>query len=55
MKRHELIEENRAPTDKWYELKTKEFSTELHRNMLALKPNDGQRKLMNMLGFTELY
>ena len=33
-------EKNRPPEDKWYTLKTAEFSKELYRNRVALKPNN---------------
>lgn len=33
-------EKNRPPANKWYELKDTEFSKELYRNRVALKPNN---------------
>ena len=38
--RFKEFEKNRPPQDKWYELKTSEFTKELYRNRMALKPND---------------
>ena len=42
-KRFKEYEKNRPPQDKWYELKSTEFSKELYRNRMALKPNDENR------------
>ena len=39
-KRFEEYETNRPPADKWYELKSKDFTKELFRNRVALKPNN---------------
>jgi len=39
-KRFREFEKNRPPQDKWYCLKNSEFSKELYRNRMALKPND---------------
>ena len=39
-KRFKEHEKNRPPEEKWYMLKNKEFSKELYRNRMALKPND---------------
>jgi molybdopterin converting factor small subunit len=39
-KRFKEHEKNRPPEHKWYMLKDKEFSKELYRNRMALKPND---------------
>jgi len=33
-------EKNRKPRPQWYALKTPEFSKELYRNRVALKPNN---------------
>ena len=33
-------EKNRPPAEKWFELKTPDFSKELYRNRVAHKPNN---------------
>ena len=38
--RFKEYELNRPPADKWYELKSTEFSKELYRNRVALKPDN---------------
>ena len=38
--RFKEYEKNRPPADKWYGLKTTEFSKELYRNRVALKPDN---------------
>ena len=38
--RFKEYEKNRPPQNNWYELKGGEFSKELYRNRMALKPND---------------
>ena len=38
--RFKEYEKNRPPQSNWYELKSGEFSKELYRNRMALKPND---------------
>lgn len=38
--RFKEYEKNRPPQSNWYELKTGEFSKELYRNRMALKPNN---------------
>ena len=38
--RFKEYERNRPPQSNWYELKSGEFSKELYRNRMALKPND---------------
>ena len=37
IKREREFEKNRPPQDRWYELKTQEFSKEMYRNRMALK------------------
>ena len=38
--RFKEYETNRPPADKWYELKSTEFTKELYRNRVALKPDN---------------
>lgn len=54
-KRFREYEKNRPPQDRWYELKTTEFSKELYRNRMALKPNDANRVYLQTLQDTYLY
>lgn len=54
-KRFREYEKNRPPQDRWYELKTTEFSKELYRNRMALKPNDANRVYLQTLQDTLLY
>ena len=54
-KRFREFEKNRSPQDRWYELKTKEFSKELYRNRMALKPNDANRVYLQTLQDPYLY
>ena len=54
-KRFKEFEKNRSPQDKWYELKTTEFSKELYRNRMALKPNDANRVYLQTLQDPNLY
>ena len=48
-KRFREFEKNRPPQDRWYELKSPEFSKELYRNRMALKPNDANRVYLQTL------
>ena len=54
-KRFKEFEKNRPPQDRWYELKSTEFSKELYRNRMALKPNDANRVYLQTLQDTLLY
>lgn len=54
-KRFKEFEKNRPPQDKWYELKNSEFSKELYRNRMALKPNDENRVYLKTLQDPYLY
>jgi hypothetical protein len=54
-KRRVIYEEHRPPKDAWYTLKSSQFSTELHRNRVSLRPNDANRKLLTTLSVTDLY
>ena len=45
----------RPPADKWYELKTQDFSKELYRNRVALKPNNSNQKYLDILQDPYLY
>ena len=48
-KRFKEFEKNRPPQHKWYELKNSEFTKELYRNRMALKPNDENRVYLQTL------
>ena len=48
-------EKNRPPQAKWYELKGSEFSKELFRNRMALKPNNSNAVYLNTLLDKNLY
>ena len=54
-KRFKEYEKNRPPQDRWYELKSCEFSKELYRNRMALKPNDANRVYLKTLQDPYLY
>lgn len=54
-KRFKEYEKNRPPQDRWYELKSTEFSKELYRNRMALKPNDANRVYLQTLQDQLLY
>ena len=54
-KRFKEFEKNRPPQDKWYELKNSEFTKELYRNRMALKPNDENRVYLQTLQDKNLY
>ena len=47
--RFKEYEKNRPPQSKWYELKGGEFSKELFRNRMALKPNDSNTVYLKTL------
>lgn len=54
-KRMDAYEKNRPPQDKWYELKSNEFTDELQRHMNNLRPKEEHRKLLNNLAIPDLY
>ena len=53
--RFKEYETNRPPADKWYELKTTEFTKELYRNRVALKPDNQNTKYLQTLQDPFLY
>ena len=53
--RHKEIEKNRPPADGWYTNTDKEFSKELYRNRVALKPNNLNKVYLNTLMDPYLY
>ena len=53
--RHKEIEKNRPPADGWYTKTDKEFSKELYRNRVALKPNNSNKVYLNTLMDPYLY
>ena len=53
--RFKEYEKNRPPADKWYELKSKDFSKELYRNRVALKPNNSNKVYLDILQDPYLY
>jgi len=53
--RFKEFEKNRPPADKWYELKSKDFSKELYRNRVALKPNNSNEVYLEILQDPYLY
>mmetsp|Transcript_12638 Transcript_12638/g.17057 ORF Transcript_12638/g.17057 Transcript_12638/m.17057 type:complete len:129 (-) Transcript_12638:113-499(-) len=55
VKRLQKFEKNRPPADKWYELKSKDFTRELYRNRVALKPNNSNEVYLDMLQDPYLY
>jgi len=54
-KRAQVYEECRSPREKWYEMKTHDFTAEMHRNNASLRPNNQNKRLLNQLRVTELY
>jgi hypothetical protein len=54
-KRFVEIEKNRPPADKWYTRSDKNFSKELYRNRMALKPNDSNSVYLQNLQDEFLY
>lgn len=54
-KREKEYEKNRPPQDKWYEMKTPNFSEELYRNRMDLKPNDQNKVYLETLKDNYLY
>ena len=55
LERAKEYEKNRPPQDGWYTLKTPEFSKELYRNRMALKPNNQNRVYLDNLKDPYLY
>ena len=53
--RFKEYEKNRPPQSNWYELKTGEFSKELYRNRMALKPNNSNSVYLEILQDKNLY
>lgn len=53
--RFKAFEKNRPPADKWYELKSKDFTRELYRNRVALKPNNSNEVYLEILQDPYLY
>lgn len=53
--RFKEYEKNRPPQSNWYELKTGEFSKELYRNRMALKPNNSNSVYLQILQDKNLY
>ncbi len=53
--RHKEIETNRPPQERWYEIKSKDFSKELYRNRMSLKPNNENMHYLNDLRVPDLY
>jgi len=53
--RFKEYERNRPPANKWYELKSKDFSKELYRNRVALKPNNSNKVYLDILQDPYLY
>ena len=54
-KRMDAYEKNRPPQEKWYELKSNEFTEELQRHMNNMRPKEEHRKLLNNLAIPDLY
>ena len=55
VQREREYEKNRPPQDGWYKLKNSEFSKELYRNRMALKPNNQNRVYLDNLKDPYLY
>lgn len=53
--RFKEYEKNRPPEQGWYELKTSQFSKELYRNRVALKPNNTNAVYLENLMDKKLY
>lgn len=53
--RFKMIEKNRPPEDGWYMKTDKEFSKELYRNRVALKPNNSNNQYLKQLRDPYLY
>ena len=54
-KRMDAYEKNRPPQEKWYELKSNEFTEELQRHMNNMRPKEEHRQLLNNLAIPDLY
>ncbi|CAG9327599.1 unnamed protein product [Blepharisma stoltei] len=55
VRRAEAYDIHRPPQEKWYEIKSAEFASEMHRHRMSLKPNDENRKFLNTLIIPDLY
>lgn len=53
--RFKEYEKNRPPQQNWYEIKGGEFSKELYRNRMALKPNNTNAVYLETLQDKNLY
>ena len=49
VEREKEYEKNRPPAERWYMLKSKEFSKELYRNRMDLKPNNQNKNYLEVL------
>ena len=54
-KRMEIYEKNRPPQEKWYELKSNDFTDEIQRHMNSLKLREEHRHYLNHLAIPDLY
>lgn len=50
-----MYETRRPPANRWYELKSKDFTIELFRNRVALKPNNSNKVYLDILKDPYLY
>jgi len=55
VERSKEYEKNRKPMPNWYALKSTEFSKELYRNRVALKPNNENDSYLDMLLDPRIY
>lgn len=55
IERQKEYEKNRKPRPQWYALKSTEFSKELYRNRVALKPNNENDSYLGRLQDPNLY
>jgi len=53
--REKAYEKNRPPAPGWWGLKTADFSKEVYRNRVSLKPNDENKELLRTLQDPYLY
>ena len=53
--RRKEIEKNRPPEPKWYMLYDKEFSKELYRNRVALRPHNSNQAYLETLRDNSIY
>ena len=54
-KRRKEIEKNRPPEPKWYMLYDREFSKELYRNRVALRPHNSNQAYLETLRDSSIY